>query len=461
MSGCLRAEMLVWRRMEMPGWSRMKEVRSGIEDRQGRVNLMIKLMPKGVLVDIVGGRKIADGGELTGSRVIVRARENFKFKIGREKVGDGRDNAGNYIGEKGDDRNNTGNYTGEKGDDRSNVEGYKVEEGNDENDVEGYEGEVGDDGNDVEGYTGKGEGDNEKEGGNEKAGDGRKNNFENMSLFPDLEDEVQGRSLMLLVWVESDGGAVREDEGLGRNHENFVDDSNGPEWIYESLGRDNECLDSYYEGSGRLIVIPGAYELDRAGFELNEDEILVRLKVSLEELNLESQDLKLIEVFAEERGAYFSVFAPCQDKIYEIYSDGACRGNPGPGGYAAILLENREVLQEISGGFQETTNNRMELMAVIRGLESLKAGSRVRIYTDSSYVLRGMEEWLANWKSNGWVTSSGKPVKNQDLWKKIARLQEKYRIELVKVKGHSGDDMNNRADQLAKKACEKACKEGQ
>jgi len=202
------------------------------------------------------------------------------------------------------------------------------------------------------------------------------------------------------------------------------------------------------------------FDLGNSGFNKSGFEEPAGEEMNLKKKGLKKPGLKLIDVFAEGNGAYYSVFALSQDRIYEIYSDGACRGNPGPGGYAAIVLETGEVLEEISGNSEETTNNRMELLGVIEGLESLAAGSRVRIYTDSSYVLRGMEEWLDNWKNNGWVTSGGKPVKNQDLWKRIAELQEKYRIELIKVKGHSGDKMNNRADQLAKKACQKACKEG-
>ncbi len=200
-------------------------------------------------------------------------------------------------------------------------------------------------------------------------------------------------------------------------------------------------------------------DLENSGLDKSDFEEPAGKEMTLEKKDFQEPGLSLIDVFAKGNGAYYSVFALSRDRIYEIYSDGACRGNPGPGGYAAIVLENGEVLEEISGSREETTNNRMELLAVIEGLESLNAGSKVRIYTDSSYVLRGMEEWLENWKNNGWITSAGKPVKNQDLWKRIAELQKKYRIELTKVKGHSGDKMNSRADQLAKEACQKAWKD--
>ena len=203
----------------------------------------------------------------------------------------------------------------------------------------------------------------------------------------------------------------------------------------------------------------GLKEANRGNSDFNKTGFEEPAGKNKEKKGLKEQGLRLIDAFAEGDGAYYSVFALKEDRIYEIYSDGACRGNPGPGGYAAVVLENGEMLEEISGNREETTNNRMELLAVIEGLKSLAAGSRVRIYTDSNYVLRGMEEWLDNWMNNGWVTSGGKPVKNQDLWKRIAELQEKYRIELIKVKGHSGDKFNNRADQLAKKACQKAREE--
>ncbi len=131
-----------------------------------------------------------------------------------------------------------------------------------------------------------------------------------------------------------------------------------------------------------------------------------------------------------------------------IYTDGACRGNPGPGGWGA-LLEYGDKEKEIFGGEKMTTNNRMELLAAIKGLESLKRSSRINIFTDSKYVLRGITEWLPNWKKRGWMTASKKPVKNDDLWKRLDALAQNHEIEWKWVRGHSGHRGNERADQLA------------
>ena len=132
-----------------------------------------------------------------------------------------------------------------------------------------------------------------------------------------------------------------------------------------------------------------------------------------------------------------------------IYTDGACSGNPGPGGWGAILMWNGHE-KEISGGEAETTNNRMEMMAVIKALEALKKeNSPVTIYTDSKYVKQGVEEWLAGWKARGWKSASKKPVKNQDLWEQIDSLIQAHTVKFVWVKGHSGDEFNERVDKLA------------
>lgn len=132
----------------------------------------------------------------------------------------------------------------------------------------------------------------------------------------------------------------------------------------------------------------------------------------------------------------------------EIYADGACKGNPGPGGWGA-WLRYREHEKELCGGEPLTTNNRMELLAVIRALESLRAACKVTIYTDSVYVQKGMTEWLKNWKARGWKTSEKKPVKNDDLWKQLDRLVQGHEVEWVWVKGHAGNAGNERADALA------------
>jgi ribonuclease HI len=136
------------------------------------------------------------------------------------------------------------------------------------------------------------------------------------------------------------------------------------------------------------------------------------------------------------------------DPQVEIFSDGACRGNPGPGGWGALLrFGDRE--KSMWGGEQETTNNRMELLAVIEALRALKRPCRVRVTTDSRYVMQGITEWMQNWKKRGWKTAAGKPVKNQDLWRALDGEVERHRVEWSWVKGHSGHRENEIADQLA------------
>jgi len=137
--------------------------------------------------------------------------------------------------------------------------------------------------------------------------------------------------------------------------------------------------------------------------------------------------------------------------VVDIYTDGACRGNPGPGGWAALLSAGGHE-KEISGAENPTTNNRMELMAVIAALEALKRASEVRLYTDSQYVRRGILEWLAQWKARGWKTADRKPVKNQDLWQQLEQAAARHRIEWHWVRGHTGVEGNERADALANAA---------
>ena len=137
--------------------------------------------------------------------------------------------------------------------------------------------------------------------------------------------------------------------------------------------------------------------------------------------------------------------------MIEIYTDGACRGNPGRGGWAALLLSG-EHEREISGAEEHTTNNRMELTAVIRALEALKRPVQARVYTDSEYVRRGVTEWLAAWKARGWRTADRKPVKNQDLWQRLDELRAGHRIEWHWVPGHAGVPGNERVDRLANEA---------
>jgi len=137
-----------------------------------------------------------------------------------------------------------------------------------------------------------------------------------------------------------------------------------------------------------------------------------------------------------------------QKDTVEMYTDGACRGNPGEGGWGVYLIYG-EASKELCGGESETTNNRMELMASIKGLEALKRPCKVKIYTDSTYVKNGITEWMPNWKKNNWKTKAKKAVKNQDLWQRLDAETQKHQIEWSWVKAHVGIEGNEKADQLA------------
>ncbi len=140
-------------------------------------------------------------------------------------------------------------------------------------------------------------------------------------------------------------------------------------------------------------------------------------------------------------------------EVVRIYTDGACKGNPGPGGWGAILqMDGKE--KELFGGEPQTTNNRMELMAVIRALETLKPPCEVAVYTDSQYVQKGISEWLHDWKRRGWRTAGKKPVKNVDLWRELDRLAGMHRVAWHWVRGHAGHPENERADALANRGVE-------
>lgn len=141
----------------------------------------------------------------------------------------------------------------------------------------------------------------------------------------------------------------------------------------------------------------------------------------------------------------------------EVYTDGACSGNPGPGGYGAIL-KWRDDTKEISGFEAETTNNRMELSAAIAALAALKRSMPVRITTDSNYVRQGVTEWMKRWRANGWRTADKKPVKNRDLWERLSALCDTHDVQWHWVKGHAGHVDNERADQLARDAIRQAQK---
>lgn len=136
------------------------------------------------------------------------------------------------------------------------------------------------------------------------------------------------------------------------------------------------------------------------------------------------------------------------NNMVEMYTDGACRGNPGPGGWGALIRFNGHE-KELCGGELETTNNRMELMAAIKGLENLTRACEVKLYTDSKYVMQGITEWIHNWKLKGWKTAARKPVKNADLWQQLDQARERHQIEWIWVKGHAGHEGNERADELA------------
>ena len=137
---------------------------------------------------------------------------------------------------------------------------------------------------------------------------------------------------------------------------------------------------------------------------------------------------------------------------YKIYTDGACSGNPGPGGWGAVIFDQDDKQKNISGNEKNTTNNRMELLAAIMSLKKIKSNSEVVIFTDSTYVKNGITEWMKNWKKNGWKNSNKKPVKNKDLWVKLDKLCEANSVSWKWVKGHSTNEFNNLADELATKA---------
>ena len=138
-----------------------------------------------------------------------------------------------------------------------------------------------------------------------------------------------------------------------------------------------------------------------------------------------------------------------------IYTDGACSGNPGPGGWGAVLISGAHE-REICGGEPATTNNRMELMGAIQALESLNKPCKVELHTDSQYVMKGISEWIHGWKARGWKTAAKAPVKNEDLWRRLDAARLRHEVDWRWVKGHNGDVMNERADRLALKGLKEA-----
>ena len=140
---------------------------------------------------------------------------------------------------------------------------------------------------------------------------------------------------------------------------------------------------------------------------------------------------------------------------YKIYTDGACSGNPGPGGWAVIILVNNEIKEMFFGSEKNTTNNQMELLAPIKAIQKFKKKSEISVFTDSTYVRDGITIWIKQWEKNGWKTASKKPVKNKELWKKLKNLSSKHSIKWIWVKGHAQDKYNNLVDELAQGAIKK------
>ncbi|MDH3700877.1 MAG: ribonuclease HI [Alphaproteobacteria bacterium] len=138
-----------------------------------------------------------------------------------------------------------------------------------------------------------------------------------------------------------------------------------------------------------------------------------------------------------------------KNETIDLFTDGACRGNPGPGGWG-VVMRWRDHEKELKGGEPDTTNNRMEMMAAIKGLESLKRPSRIRVYTDSTYVRDGITKWIHGWKKRGWKTADKKPVKNVDLWQRLEAALEPHQVDWHWVRGHDGHPENERADALAR-----------
>ena len=137
--------------------------------------------------------------------------------------------------------------------------------------------------------------------------------------------------------------------------------------------------------------------------------------------------------------------------MIKIYTDGSCLGNPGNGGWAAIIIDDKKKIQ-IKGSKKDTTNNQMELLAPIKALKKIPKGSNVQIFTDSKYVKSGITEWIHNWKKNGWKTANKQPVKNKDLWTELDLLTNEFKIKWIWVKGHSTDSLNNEVDLIAREA---------
>ncbi|MBQ8451515.1 MAG: ribonuclease HI [Clostridia bacterium] len=180
---------------------------------------------------------------------------------------------------------------------------------------------------------------------------------------------------------------------------------------------------------------------------LNDDfGLKVSVVAEIDKLNLKDDFEKVLKTLNEQNGNKASV---------EIYTDGACSGNPGPGGWGAVLLNGKHK-KEISGFDKSTTNNQMELLAVIKALEMLKTECTVNLYSDSAYVVNAINQgWLSNWQNNNWLGADKKPVKNQELWERLSNLLDRHEVIFHKVKGHADNELNNRCDELATGEIEK------
>lgn len=173
------------------------------------------------------------------------------------------------------------------------------------------------------------------------------------------------------------------------------------------------------------------------------------------EQNLEAKaELEKKEIFSDVKDENDQNLNKFQE--FKVYTDGACLGNPGPGGYAAVILNSdSQKLKTVSGAEKDSTNNRMELKAVIEALKIIPKNTKIELYSDSSYVLKGLSSWVEGWKKNGWKTASRNAVANQDLWQELDQLSSDFELSYQKVKGHSGDQFNEEVDTLAKKEAEK------
>jgi ribonuclease HI len=175
----------------------------------------------------------------------------------------------------------------------------------------------------------------------------------------------------------------------------------------------------------------------------------------LEELEAEA-DLEEPPKTTEERDFNEADLSLDNYQEFKVYTDGACLGNPGPGGYAAVILNSdSQKLKTVKGAEKDSTNNRMELRAVIEALKIIPKNTKIELYSDSSYVLNGLSSWIEGWKKNGWKTASKNAVANQDLWQELDFLSSDFELSYQKVKGHSGDQYNEEVDNLAKKEAEK------